>query len=95
MLRAETHSLKKIERERGQGISSYSKNGFPASRKGSYECGCHEVLILEVCYKYVYQNLVANDAVFNCLLNSIASAKENDWKVAFLFVGDFNTHHKE
>ena len=38
------HLLKRNERERGQGMAAYIRNGFPASRKTCYECRCHEVL---------------------------------------------------
>ena len=94
--------LRRNERERGQGMAAYIRNGFPASRKANYECRCHEVLVLKVCGKHsnfylfsIYRNPNANDAIFDCLLNSMASIQENDRKAAFLFVGDFNAHHKE
>ena len=96
------HLLKRNERERGQGMAAYIRNGFPASRKACYECKCHEVLVLKVCGKHsnfylfsVYRNPNANDQIFDCLLNSMATIQENDRKAAFLFVGDFNAHHKE
>lgn len=96
------HLLKRKDRIRGQGMAAYIRKGFPAYRKQSYECDCHEVLIVKVCGKHsnfyliaVYRNPDANDDIFDCLLNSMASIQENDRKAAFLFVGDFNAHHKE
>lgn len=96
------HLLKRRDRNRGQGMAAYIRKGFPASRKQSYECDCHEVLVLKVCGKHsnfylfaIYRNPDANDDIFDCLLNSMASIQENDRKAAFLFVGDFNAHHKD
>ena len=43
----------------------------------------------------IYRNPDADDEIFDCLLNSVASIQENDRKAAFLFVGDFNAHHRE
>ena len=83
-------------------MAAYIRYGFPASRKANYECRCHEVLVLKVCGKHnnfylfsVYRNPNANDDIFDCLLNSMAYIQENDRKAAFLFVGDFNAHHRE
>ena len=33
--------------------------------------------------------------IFDCLLTSMASVRKSDEKAAFLFVGDFNAHHRE
>ena len=94
--------LRRNERERVRGMAAYIRNGFPASRKTCYECGCHEVLVLKVCGKHsnfylfaVYRNPDLDDQIFDCLLNSMAVIQENDRKAAFLFVGDFNAHHRE
>ena len=83
-------------------MTAYISNGFPASRKANYECNCHEVLVAKVCGSHSnfylfsnYRNPDANDDIYDCLLNSIASIQENDRKAAFLFVGDFNAHHRE
>ena len=96
------HLLKRNERQRGQGMAAYIRNGFPASRKANYECRCHEVLVLKVCGKHsnfylfsVYRNPDSNDDIFDCLLSSMAAVQENDRKAAFLFIGDFNAHHRE
>ena len=87
---------------RAQGMAAYIRNDFSASRKANFECGCHEVQILKVCGKTnnfyvfsVYRNPDANDSIFDCLLTSLAAIQENDNKAAFLFVGDFNAHHRE
>ena len=94
--------LMRNQRERGQGMAVYIRNGFPASRKAIYECQCHEVLVLKVSGKHhnyylfsIYRNPDANDGIYDCLLSSMSSIQENDRKAAFLFVGDFNAHHRE
>ena len=96
------HLLKRNDRRKGQGMPAYIRKGLPASRKPDYECDCHEVLVLKVCDKHsnfylfsIYRNPDANDEIFDCLLNSMAFIQENDRKAAFLFVGDFNVHHRE
>ena len=95
------HLLYRGVRERGQGMAAYIRKGFPASRKAGYECSCHEVLILKVCGKHsnfyifsIYRNPDANDNIFDCLLISMASIQADDRKSAFLFMGDFNAHHR-
>ena len=37
----------------------------------------------------------ADDGIFDCLLVSMAAIQENDRKASFVFIGDFNAHHKE
>ena len=98
----EPHLLKRNQRERGQGMAAYIRKGFPASRKAIYECDCHEVLVLKLSGKHnnfymfsIYRNPDANDDIYDCLCNSMASIQEDDRKAAFLFVGDFNAHHRE
>ena len=94
--------LKRNERVRGQGMAAYIRNGVPASRKTCYECQCHEVMVLKVCGKHnnfylfsIYRNPDANDGIYDCLYDSMSSIQENDRKAAFIFVGDFNAHHRE
>ena len=72
------------------------------SHKATFECGCHEVQIIKVCGKHnnfylvsVYRNPDADDGIFYCLLVSMAAIQENDRKASFVFIGDFNAHHKE
>ena len=96
------HLLKWNDKRRGQGMAAYIRKGFSASRKPDYECDCHDVLVLKVCDKHsnfylfsIYRNPDADDEIFDCLLNSMASIQENDRKAAFLFVGDFNAHHRK
>ena len=64
--------LKRNQRERGQGMAAYIRNGFPASRETMYECQCHEVLVLKVCGKHhnfylfsIYPNPDANDDIYD------------------------------
>ena len=78
------HLLYRRERERGQGMAAYIRKGFPATRKKSYECSCHEVLILKVCGKHsnfyifsIYRNPDANDAIFDCLLISMTLIQQD------------------
>ena len=87
---------------RAQGMAAYIRKDFPASRKANYECRCHEVQVFKVCGKTnnfylfsVYRNPDADDSIFDCLLTSMAAIQESDRKAAFLFIGDFNAHHRE
>ena len=96
------HLLKRNDRRRGQGMAAYIRKGFLASCKPDYECDCREVLVLKVFGKHsnfhlfsIYSNPDAVNEIFDCLLNSMASIQENDRKAAFLFVGDFNAHHRD
>ena len=75
--------------------------GCSASHKAIFECGCNEVRIIKVCGKHnnfylfsVYWNPEADDGIFDCLLVSMAAIQENDRKASFVFIGDFNAHHK-
>ena len=43
----------------------------------------------------VYRNPDADGGIFDCLLVSMAAIQENDKKASFVFIGDFNAHHKE
>ena len=83
------HLLKQNDRRRDQGMAAYIRKGFPASQKTNYECDCHEVLVLKVCGKHsnfylfsIYRNPDADDEIFDCSLNSMASIQENDRKAA-------------
>ena len=76
--------------------------GCSASHKATFECGCREVKIIKMCGKHkkfylfsVYRNPDADDGIFDCLLVSMAAIQENDRKASFVFIGDFNAHHKE
>ena len=94
--------LKRNEINRAQGMAVYIRSGCSASHKASFECGCHETQIIKVCGKHnnfylfsVYRNPDADDGIFECLLVSMAAIQENDRKASFVFIGDFNAHHKE
>ena len=87
---------------RAQGMALYIRKDFSASRKANYECRCHEVQVLKVCGKTnnfyifsVYRNPDADDSIYDCLLTSMAAIQESDRKAAFVFVGDFNAHHRD
>ena len=94
--------FKRNEINIAQGMAVYIRSGFSASHKATFECGCHELQIIKVCGKHnnfylfsVYWNLEADDGIFDCLLVSMAAIQENDRKASFVFIGDFNAHHKE
>ena len=94
--------FKRNEINRAQGMAVYIRNGCSASHKATFECGCHEVQIIKVCGKHkkfylfsVYRNPDADDGIFYCLLVSMAAIQENDRKASFVFIGNFNAHHKE
>ena len=87
---------------RAQGMAVYIRKDFPASRKPNFECRCHEVQVVKVCGKTnnfyifsIYRNPDADDSIFDCLLTSMAAIQNSDRKAAFVFVGDFNAHHRE
>ena len=49
----------------------------------------------DFCLFSVYHNPDVNDSIFNCLLVSMAAIQENARKDSFVFIGDFNAHHRE
>ena len=94
--------FKRNEINRAQGMVAYIRSGCSASHKAIFECGCHEVQIINVCGNHnnfylfsVYRNPDADDEIFHCLLVSMAAIQENDRKASFVFIGDCNAHHKE
>ena len=94
--------FKRNEVNRAQRMAVYIRNGCSASHKATFECGCHEVQIIKACGKQnnfylfsVYWNPAADDKIFYRLLVSMAAIQENDRKASFVFIGDFNAHHKE
>ena len=85
-----------------RGLSVYIKNGYAAYRRSSYECKCHEYMVVRVCSKFhnfyvfnIYRNPSSNDTIYDCLINAMADIQQADPKSAFVFVGDFNAHHEE
>ena len=92
--------LKRNEINRAQGMAVYIRSGCSASHKTSFECGCHETQIIKVCGKHnfylfsVYRNPNGGDGIFDCLLVSMAAIQENDRKASFVFIEDFNAHHR-
>ena len=54
-------------------------------------CGKHG----NFCLFSIYHNPDANDDISYCLFSSMVSIQQNDRKATFLFVGDFNAHHRE
>ena len=75
---------------------------YPCVRKSCYECSCHEVVCLRIRAKHmnfyvfaVYRNPDADDSQLDCLLTAMSEVQQTDRKSSFVFVGDFNAHHRE
>ena len=87
---------------RARGMALYIRNDFSATNQRSYECNCHEVQVVKVCGRHsnfyifsVYRNPDADDSIFDCLLSMMERIQQNDRRSSFLFLGDFNAHHRE
>ena len=87
---------------RARGMCAYVRSGFPAIRQREAECHCHEIMVMRVCSRYsniyvysCYRNPDLDDSIYDCLKGSMASVQERDRKACFVFVGDFNAHHRE
>ena len=87
---------------RARGMALYIKSGFSATRFNKFECGCHEVMVVRVCSRFhnfyifsLYRNPDLDDTIYDCLLSSMAEIQSLDYKSSFLFLGDFNAHHRE
>ncbi len=88
--------------KRRRGMSVHIREGFSAHRKTKYECACHETIAIRVCAQlqnfYIlgsYRNPDSDDTIFDCLLMAMSMIQDDDRKAAFVFVGDFNAHHRE
>lgn len=89
-------------RPAARGMSLYVRQGYPCLRKKCYECSCHEVACVRLSAKHmnfyvfaVYRNPGADDSMLDCLLAAMAEVQQSDRKSSFVFVGDFNAHHRE
>ena len=85
-----------------RGMSVYVGQGYPCVRKSCYECSCHEVVCLRIRAKHmnfyvfaVYRNPGVDDSLLDCLLTAMSEVQQTDCKSSFVFVGDFNAHHRE
>jgi len=94
--------LRRNSMPRAQGLCLYSRVGFNASRFTKYECGCHEYMVVRVCSRFnnfyifsLYRSPNSDDSIYDCLLTSYISIQENDIKSCFIFIGDFNAHHRD
>ena len=63
---------------------------------------CHEVVCLRIRAKHmnfyvfaVYRNPGADDSLLDYLLTAMSEVQQTDRKSSFVFVGDFNAHHRE
>ena len=43
----------------------------------------------------IYHNPDLDDSIFDCLLMTMVIIQENDVKASFVFIGDFNVHHRD
>ena len=87
---------------RALGMCLYIRSSFSASRLSKLECGCHETLVVKVVGRFnnyyifaSYRNPNTDDTIFDCLLTSMAAVQSTDTKASFIFVGDYNAHHRE
>lgn len=94
--------LKRDAIPRARGMAVYIRTEYPASHKSCYQCGCHEIQVIKVCGRHnnfylcsIYRNPDMDDSIFDCLLTIMAKIQEDDRKASFVFVGDFNAHHRE
>ena len=63
-----------------------------------YECTCHEIQVVKVSNFYIfsiYKNPNKDNSIYNCLLKQLSIIKNDDPNASFVFVGDYNAHHKE
>ena len=94
--------IRRNAQPRARGMSVYVRAGFAATRQRDMECGCHEVMVVRVCSRYnnfyifsCYRNPDLDDAIFDCLRESMARIQQRDVKACFIIVGDLNVHHRE
>ena len=90
------------DRIASRGMSVYVRQKYPCARRKLFECSCHEVTCLKVSAKHMnfyvfalYRSPSADDSVLDCLLAAMADVQQADRKSSFVFVGDFNAHHRE
>ena len=83
-----------------RGSALYIREGVTAFRQSSFECRCHEMLVVRVCgnvsnlYVFsVYRNPGLDDSIYQCLLRAVHDVQVADRKAAFVVVGDVNAHH--
>lgn len=94
--------LKPCVRNGNRGMALYLRSGFSAVRMARFECSCHEMFCVRVCGKYnnfynfaIYRSPNTDDSIYDCLLEKMAIIQERDVKASFVFIGDFNAHHRE
>ena len=87
---------------RARGMALYIREGFMASHRPMYACGCHETQVVKVTGRLInlyvfasYRNPDLDDSIYDCLLTKMAAVQEADPKPCFVFVGDYNAHHTE
>ena len=85
-----------------RGLALYVRRVFLAFRQSRLECKCHEVVVVRICSRHhnfyilcLYRNPHHDDSIYDCLLTAMASIQSTDRKASFIFVGDFNAHHRE
>ncbi len=88
--------------KRRRGMSVYIREGFSAHQTTKFECACHETVVIRVCahlqFFYIpgsYRSPDSDDTIFNCLFMAVSVIQDDDRQASFVFVGDFNAHHRE
>ena len=83
--------------DRFREFAVYVRDGFSAYRQRGYECGCCEVIVVNICsishdfYVFgVYRNLVLCDKIFYCLSTAMANMQSMNRKAPYLLVDDVN-----
>ena len=71
--------LLKDEVDRVRGVALYVREGFPAYRQCSCECGCSEVIVVRICssshnfYVFgVYRKPDLSENIYDCFLTAMA-----------------------
>ena len=78
-------------------IKKKKKNKYIHEPK--YECLCHEYIVVKTNNNFVvygcYRAPKDDDTIYNCLQHSIANVRKDYENASFVFIGDFNAHHKQ
>ena len=76
---------------RPRGMAAYVRDGYGASRKPKFECGCCEMLFFRVCgvrqnlYVYsLYRNPDLDYRILDCLVTSMAAVQAEGGRASFL-----------
>ena len=91
-----------VKNPRARGMVLYiKKDSENISSLPIYECECHETLVVKVSSSrnfYIlasYRNPNLDDSIYSCLLLMKSEIQRDDPNGYFIFVGDYNAHHRE